>query len=92
MKKTQQCLLAMFQIKKEKEITLTLLVHLFYDASRYDNISRYIIKWMNKKVKMIYNLERRKYLKLTIALKMLPSPSHIKTAEIMVFFYLLELD
>jgi hypothetical protein len=40
---------------------LTSLVHPFCYASRYNNMSRYIVKWM-KKIKTTYNLERRQYM------------------------------
>jgi len=46
----------------------------------YNNISRYIGKWMNKKIKAIYNLERMEYIILIDAFTSLahhyPSPQY----------------
>ena len=43
------------------KVALIFLVHLICYAFRYNNMSRYIAKWMNKKVKATYNLEWREY-------------------------------
>ena len=43
------------------QVALIFLVHPFCYTSRYNNMSRYIAKWMNKKVKSTYNLKLREY-------------------------------
>jgi hypothetical protein len=64
-------LIALDRLSFSKESTLSFQiincfklfsVHSFYYTSRYNNISRYITKWM-KKIKTTYNLEWRKYKK-----------------------------